>query len=198
MIPSFFAGFSNLTELRLEGNRLTGGADNVCPVEPAIFSTDCLTSELVCECCSECCSGSRGSCVPGNGLPPANDECSDTSQVLTVGATEGSTRFANADVNSGSCSGVVSVHGGVWFRVIGNGQSLTATVCGESVSFEPQLSVFRGGCGVLECVTATNEGCPQQNSGLSWSTVEDEEYRLLVHGFGQTQGEFTLSITQEL
>lgn len=60
--------------LMLDKNSLHGSADEVCALNLQVFTTDCHVPEIVCTCCSKCCSDDDESCNSDNTL--ANYEAS--------------------------------------------------------------------------------------------------------------------------
>lgn len=198
-IPPFFSSFDQLLELRLQKNEITSGAEFACEVRPPDFWADCLPptelaqAELTCPCCTRCYSDDPDAWENGNGLPPANDECEGAEGPLRIGSiTEGSTKRTRVDKFPGGCNGVFNTAGGVWFVVQGTGQVFRARACGSPSSFEPQISIFQGGsCAGLQCVGAHSDAC---ENGVSWDTAIGEPYRILVHGFGDRSGDFTLTL----
>jgi hypothetical protein len=54
-IPSTLANLSDLEELKLENNRLTGNAPlGVCDKNLDVYTTDCEADEVLCSCCTNC------------------------------------------------------------------------------------------------------------------------------------------------
>lgn len=81
---------------------------------------------------------------------------------------------------------------GVWYRFAGNGQTVTASLCGSS--YDTAIRIFSGPCGTPTCVTGNDDLCGSQ-SQVSWASVNGLNYRILVYGFGANVGQYTLSIT---
>jgi len=132
---------------------------------------------------------------PGDG-PGGNDLCANAIAVgipsSTVGTTVGSTFDAVATcVTSNTAPGV-------WYKVVGNGQTLTATTCGNA-GFDSKISVFCGGCGALTCITGNDDLCAAGPSTLlstvSWCAQAGATYHILVHGFSSSVGPFTLNVS---
>ena len=128
---------------------------------------------------------------------PANDVCTEAEVVdLLIGlevTISGSTgEGAQGDPESASCG--ASTAPGVWYRLEGSGQQVRAQTC-ES-SFDTRLSVYEGACDQLICVTNNDDFCGLQ-SGVEWTAKDGSSYFVLVHGFGQSLGSFTLAISAE-
>lgn len=67
--------FSAATEmLRIDDNSIEGSADPICndvPPELDIFTSDCVSSDFACRCCSNCCDDPNSGC--NEFLLPEND-----------------------------------------------------------------------------------------------------------------------------
>jgi bacillolysin len=138
-------------------------------------------------------------------LPPSNDLCANTGlPELTCGATLlgttlGSTTKASP---SGSCSGVSvsAAAGGVFYRFVGTGGSVTVTTCNAATNFDTQLFVYSGSCGAYVCVGANDDqgGICLANgaavpSTVTFASVAGTNYFIFVNGFGGAKGDFGLS-----
>lgn len=125
-----------------------------------------------------------------------NDLCTNAITIAIPSTTTGSTTSATTDVapTCGSASDASS--GGVWYTVTGNGQKLTASLC-SGTSFDSQLRVFSGACGSLVCVAGNDDGaaCSGLQSEVTWCSTPATVYRILVHGFGASTGNFSLAIS---
>ena len=134
-----------------------------------------------------------------------NDDCVNVDYVFSVPATGLSftytTTTATLETNvSIPCGGASEATGpGVWYRVQGNGQPMTASTCSEVTDFDTQISVFKGECGNLECVNGNNDaiGCGLKSS-VTWGSDLSEDYTILVHGFNGEVGTFELQITSDV
>lgn len=141
--------------------------------------------------------------------PPANDACTGATLVAIPSTTTGSTVTATPDTGAPSpCAGVEVGAPGVWYRVQGNGRTITATTCRFGTDYDTQLSVYCGDCADLACVAANNDqpgpvtaDCDVQGIGVnSGSTVSfcseaGRTYLILVHGFFGAVGAFELRVT---
>ncbi len=128
-------------------------------------------------------------------LPVVNDECSlaepiGCSQVVTastVCADTTETDFCD-QYNIGEY-----FHGGLWYTIMGTGDTLRATMCFEDTGYDTYLSVFEGDCGNLDCVVG-NDDQDEANffaepcfdnflaSSVDWESAEGVEYFLHVSG----------------
>ena len=142
--------------------------------------------------------------------PPDNDVCIDAEELvleersagfgrtnLSTGAIRGNTISAAPDGANAACGG--SNAPGVWYIVVGNGERMTAALCGST--YDTYVSVFSGGldgdCGNLSCVTSNDDSCGLQSSS-SWDTQPDVIYYVLVHGFSASTGAYTLNVSSPL
>ena len=92
---------------------------------------------------------------------------------------------------------------GVWYTFtsgcggemeVSFGAELSTCDSGGSATFDTVISVYMGGCGALQCVAGQDDsaGCGRQTM-LSFPTIENTQYHVLIHGFGSNQGLFDLS-----
>ena len=116
----------------------------------------------------------------------ALDLNADTLSVSVDGSTaEG----ANPDAENATCSS--SNAPGLWYSVPAVGGSMTASLCGSN--YDTKISVFSGACGGVTCVASNDDSCGLQ-SVASWAPEEGATYLVLVHGFGSSSGDFTLTV----
>ena len=137
------------------------------------------------------------SLAPSTGRPslatiptrPSNDNCVGATSI-SFGTYSGSTIDATTDDDeSDTC---VSSHSpGVWYRVIGTGGLLNVNTCGPQTNFDTFLSVFEGACGNLRCLGTNDDSC-NLSSSVTWESELGVEYKVLVFGFGDKFGSFTL------
>ena len=115
-----------------------------------------------------------------------------TIEDTTAGATE--------DPENDTCGN--STAPGIWYTLEGTGLPMLAETCGERSNYDTRLSLFSGACGELLCVTQNDDACSRTGrcclSRISWDSVEDETYYILVHGFSSNSGIFELNVTTEL
>ncbi|CAB9515603.1 CHU large protein [Seminavis robusta] len=140
--------------------------------------------------------------------PPVNDNCTGAARLYPDGyVTFGSTLRAtytedqlaptcmNNDV--GVNTDVMHTHPGVWYRVVGTGTRLTASLCHDKTKYDTKISVFEGSCGNLRCVIANDQWCGYQSS-VDWESVADTMYYILVHGStggtSPSMGDFGLAV----
>lgn len=126
------------------------------------------------------------------GATPSNNVCSDAS-VISCGETiVGSTD--NATNNGGTSCGTSISAPGVWFQLIGNGDMITLDLCNSS--YDTKLNVYSGSCGNLNCVGGNDDDCGYQSS-ISFASIVNLDYFILVQGYGGDTGDFELSVECE-
>ena len=122
-----------------------------------------------------------------------NDACGDAAAITPTSSVLGSTVGGYGD-GAASCNGVDVTSAGVWYSVIGTGNTMTASLCDEVTQFDTRLTVYCAGCGGQTCVTAGDNECGNK-SEVSWCSAPGVVYHLLVHGAGVQTGAFRLDIS---
>jgi|GEM_PF-5635644 len=128
---------------------------------------------------------------------PVNDDCADAILLDCNTVTEGTTEGATVDPKAGECNGITVGAPGVWYKVVGTGEDIQAYTCADEMGYDTKLHVYKGGCDVLTCVTANDDGCPMPNTKLSrvtWKSKDGVEYLILVNGFEGATGPFDLTV----
>jgi subtilisin-like proprotein convertase family protein len=183
-----------------------GAAATDCPSCGAVPGACCLP-DFSCIVVTEGQCGAAGGVYQGDGTscadvdcgPPANDLCKNAIGPLAVPSqTNGST--AAATIDAAPFCGTSVTAPGVWYTVIGTGTTMTATTCGPLFGYDTKLSVYCGGCDVLECLSGNDDDCVGGASGLlstvEWCSQEGAEYLILVHGFSSNSGVFELFLSE--
>eukprot|EP00339_Tiarina_fusa_P012669 CAMPEP_0117085010 /NCGR_PEP_ID=MMETSP0472-20121206/59804_1 /TAXON_ID=693140 ORGANISM="Tiarina fusus, Strain LIS" /NCGR_SAMPLE_ID=MMETSP0472 /ASSEMBLY_ACC=CAM_ASM_000603 /LENGTH=2345 /DNA_ID=CAMNT_0004814179 /DNA_START=233 /DNA_END=7270 /DNA_ORIENTATION=- len=124
----------------------------------------------------------------------SGDHCATAITAIPFSAYSGSTAGASADGLVSRCGDATAVvANGVWYSVMGTGFPLVASTC-EGANFDTQISVFVGfGCNDLDCVDGNDQHCGDQ-SLVEFETISGVPYYILVHGYLDDAGDFTLSI----
>jgi hypothetical protein len=83
------------------------------------------------------------------------------------------------------------------FRFVGTGGALAAHTC-SGTDYDTVLSVFQGTCGGLVCVQSNDdfEGCGL-NSRVIVDSQAGQSYYVLVHGYADSTGTFSLAVAAE-
>jgi hypothetical protein len=142
-------------------------------------------------------------CTPDVTCPdaPENDLCDGAIPVAVPSNTAGSTNGASTDYDAPDCGGAYITSPGVWYSVIGDGTTLTATTCGDLYDYDTKISVFCGTCDELICIDGNDDDCDDGASWLlstvTWCSQVMAEYKILVHGFGGATGDFKLDVSSD-
>ncbi len=122
-----------------------------------------------------------------------NDDCSAAFPVSSGQTVAGSTVGATLD-SLGTCGTSITAPG-VWYFIVGNGGSLTASTCNQA-AYDTKISIFSGSCGALTCEGGNDDGpgCSGFTSETSVLTQPGVIYYILVHGFSSNTGNFDLTV----
>jgi len=128
-------------------------------------------------------------------LPVANDECGLAEPIACSQIVTGTT--VCADTTESEYCDQYNIgqyfHGGLWYSIMGTGDTLRATMCFEDTGYDTYLSVYEGDCGNLDCV-AGNDDQDEVNffadpcfenflaSYVEWESEVEVEYLLHVSG----------------
>ncbi len=135
-------------------------------------------------------------------IPPANDDCENAELVAVPSSTQGNTDLANGETLPfcGTSDGAP----GVWYRVIGTGNTMTATTCNPYTDFDTKLRVFCHTCEDPYCVGGNDDtsGAPPEcdlnglnrKSTVVWCSEVGTEYLIQVFGFSSYTGNFQLDV----
>lgn len=132
--------------------------------------------------------------------PPSNDECIQAFSVSCGQTVSGSTVGMGNDT-PGYCGTSDGTGGGVWYKITGNGQTISATTCNAGTTFDTKLRVFTGSCGNLSCVTGNDDmgfsNCSFSGlrSRVTWSSAVGQTYYILVHGYSSNEGDYEMSVS---
>lgn len=91
------------------------------------------------------------------------------------------------------CAPFAPASPGVWFRVVGNGNTLIVDTCGGATNYDTAITVFSGTCGALVCVGGIDDFCGLQ-SQFSWPSVNGVTYHILLFGFSTLTGTAEISV----
>lgn len=138
---------------------------------------------------------------------PANDLCADAEAMAIGGTVTGYTISATPET-LGTCGTTDGTGGAVWYSVIGDGTTLTATTCNPGTDFDTKLRVYTDGCTTLTCVGGNDDqagvfdpACESTGTGvnrastISWCSTNGVEYLILVHGFSAAEGNFEMTVS---
>ncbi len=127
---------------------------------------------------------------------PTNDQCPGALTLDCNTIASGETVSANPE-SVGFCGTSDGSGGAVWYRFVGTGDEIEITTCQIGSDFDTKLRVYSGACGALVCVAGDDDD-PCTFSGLrsrvTWSSAVGVEYKILVHGFSSSEGNYELSL----
>lgn len=124
-----------------------------------------------------------------------NALCANAIPLACDGSEAGNTTLGLV-VSAPTCGSANITSKGLWYSVEGTGQVITVSTC-NATNYDSKISVFTGDCNTLICVGGNDDaaGCGGNSSQLSFPSIAGVTYLVLVHGYNQAVGAFTLSIT---
>ncbi|GAC1591314.1 MAG: hypothetical protein NVS3B25_10650 [Hymenobacter sp.] len=143
--------------------------------------------------------GGVGSSAAAFLVPAANDLCVNALPLACGQTVTGTTLGATAASDpTGSCVETID-QGGVFYRIVGTGASITVSTCSAATAFDTKLFVYSGTCGSYVCVDgnddAANCAANSMASTLTFAAAAGTEYLVFVSGYDTEAGSFTLSAT---
>ena len=99
--------------------------------------------------------------IPGAwaGIAPTNDACGNATGPLAVNSlTSGQTITATSDVPPAFDCGTSIDAPGVWYTVVGTGNTMTASTCNNGIAsdgsadYDTKINIYCGDCAALTCV----------------------------------------------
>ncbi len=167
-------------------------------------------NELTCAASQGLWQGAATTCQAVNcPSPPSNDSCS-TAEILTIGDRVFGNNFAASSDNAPVCD-TDSPGAGVWYSIVGTGNTISISTCNPGTDFDTSLQVFCD-CGPAGCVignddaqaanNACNLGGVNSKAATSFCTIAGQVYYIHVGGFIDGQGvvatgNFELTITDD-
>ncbi|MCB9265067.1 MAG: T9SS type A sorting domain-containing protein [Lewinellaceae bacterium] len=131
-------------------------------------------------------------------LPPPvpNDDCADAEPIACGETVSGTTLGANIDA-IGDC-GTEITGPGVWYTFTAGTipRFYSLSTCNQA-GYDTKISVFTGDvCGELTCLAGADDtdGCSGGSTELIFTPSLGRVHYVLVHGFGQEQGAFDLTL----
>jgi hypothetical protein len=139
-----------------------------------------------------------GTTCPSSPPVPVNDlvcnattiSCGQTLAGTTVGAS------LSGIWEGQSCGTITPATPGVWYVVAGNGQIMTASLCGAA--WDSQIQIFAGpNCTTLTCFGGNNNGgpaCAGTSASVQWTSAVGLNYYIFVSGLTSVSA-FNLALT---
>ena len=129
--------------------------------------------------------------------PPANDLVCNATTITCGSSTAGTTiNSTNSDTGEGGSCGVAQSRPGVWYKVTGTGDLMTASLC--ATAWDSKISVYSGSnCTSLTCIGGNDDNgpsCAGSSASYTWTSVVGLTYYILVHGYSG-ESAFNLSLT---
>jgi hypothetical protein len=123
---------------------------------------------------------------------PANDLCSGAIPVTCGNVYAGSTATATTLGDPSTYCGTTPGAPGVFYSFVGNGQLVTADLCGSA--YNTKINIYSGSCGSLNCVDGNDDNCGVQ-SDIIFPTGVGTTYYILVNGSAAATGAYSLNIS---
>lgn len=137
-----------------------------------------------------------------NNISP-NDFCTNAITITAGTTVAGSTNDATGDAaiapNCGSNLVESDLSVGVWYHFVGTGEKITVSTCGAA-DYDTGLGVYQGSCTTgLTCIAGNDDGesCSGNTSIVSFISTLDQDYFILVDGYQEDAGTFSLTTTAE-
>jgi len=128
---------------------------------------------------------------------PPNDLCSNA--ILINVPPGGSAQTGHSTVSAGieldvpTCDFSPIVSPTIWYKVVGTGETMVASLCNTTLFFDTKMSVFCGTCTDLTCVASSDDECGNQ-ARVEWCSAVGETYTIMVHGFNGQVGSAVINV----
>ncbi|QIE58378.1 T9SS type A sorting domain-containing protein [Rasiella rasia] len=125
---------------------------------------------------------------------PENDFCSGALPINCGETLAGSTSEATIDTAPTCVEDITAP--GVWYvfeDTSGLITNYTLSLCDGGTTFDSKITVYTGDCGALVCEIDNDDSCGLQ-SEVSFQGDGNTTYYILVHGFDDSTGDFSLSL----
>ena len=118
-----------------------------------------------------------------------NDQVSGALPLVDSVPLAGDTSCATVDATPLCSSNQPVSTPGLWYRLVGTGNSVTVSLCGSP--FDTRLSVFCGSEDAITCIAENDNFCDLASS-VTFCTRSGADYFVLVHGNNGEFGEFSI------
>ncbi len=142
------------------------------------------------------------SCGSGACDADPNDLCANAIALSFGETVSGSTSNSTADPEALDCPDETGAPQDVtapgnWYTMIGDGTTLTASMCSSPSPYDGKLFVYCGtSCDQLFCLTSNDDGCgPAGPSEATWCSDPGQQYYVYVTGFGDSTGAYQLTVS---
>ncbi len=137
-------------------------------------------------------------CIGGGPTAPANDLVCNATTITCGSTTAGTTVNATSTgtYEGTTLCGTAQSSAGVWYRFVGTGQTITASLC--ATAWDSKIQVYSGAtCTALTCVGGIDDNgpaCAGLSASYSWPSVLGTTYWINISGYSTTSA-FSLSLT---
>lgn len=179
-----------------------------CPVGACCMGDGSCTelSGPACDVAGGTWSGDGTTCSPNDcPQPPPNDDCGTSLPITVNGASETVDNTIGSDDNTPTCD-VSSPNNGVWYTVVGTGNTMQISTCNPGTDFDTKIQVFCD-CADFVCVGGNDDadGAPiecdlggfNRKSIVEFCSEVGKTYYIHVGGFGSAFGNIELTATDD-
>ena len=200
-----YVGLRGSTNTDFNNRRLTGSVPDATPNWGAPNGTTAGTSNA-----HSVRFTNAATCYPSSGLTfiwtpivivPLPDNCASAIAItLPYTSPITSTTSATSDVPT-SVSACVTQGKNIWYSVVGNNTTYTATTCNASTNFDTEVRVLTGTCSALNSMTEVtcnddDLSCSSSTrSTASWCAGFGVTYYISVGGYSSTSGDVKLTVS---
>ena len=137
-------------------------------------------------------------CIGAAPAAPANDLVCNATTVTCGSTTAGTTVNATSTgtYEGTTLCGTAQSSAGVWYKFIGTGQTITASLC--ATAWDSKIQIYSGAlCTALTCIGGIDDGgpaCAGTSASFSWASVLGTTYWINVSGYSTTSA-FSLALT---
>ncbi len=135
-------------------------------------------------------------------LAPSNDDCEDAISLALPSTVTFDNSVGTDDIGV-PCGVASGPFKNVWYKVIGTGNTITATTCSANTAVtDTKISVFCGDCLELDCVAGNDDDCVDFEafqSTVSFCSQAGAEYYITVGNFSAltTPGQIEVSVFED-
>lgn len=188
-------GILTAPEVCDDGNLTSGdGCDSNCT--PTACGNGVVSAPETCD---------DGNVVSGDGCSstcqfevPGNDACAAALAVSVPGSGPVQSNAGATDDSQALC-GTSAVNQGLWYTVLGNGNTITVTTCNAATNYDTKIQVWCD-CPEFLCVGG-NDDSTCSFSGLrstvSFCSIPGHVYYVTVGGFSTATGNAQLDVTED-
>ena len=129
---------------------------------------------------------------------PANDLVCNATTIACGSTTAGTTVNATSTgtYEGVSFCGTSQSSSGVWYKFIGTGQDITASLC--ATAWDSKIQIYSGAtCTALSCIGGVDDfglACASSSASFSWTSTLGTTYWINVSGYSATSA-FSLALT---